>query len=50
MKETKEIASISLSELVKDGMYFDSNNQLIKILNLDIEKKEIDIFNLTEQI
>jgi hypothetical protein len=49
MKETKEVPTIAASELVVDGVYFSAQQHLIQVKKIDIELKELHLFNISEQ-
>jgi hypothetical protein len=40
---------IDASKLVIDGVYFNSDNELVQIKDIDTKKKEIFINNISEQ-
>jgi len=40
---------LDVSELAVDGVYFDAGEQLVQIKEIDHEKKELHLFNITEQ-
>ena len=50
MKETVKIPTIAATKLVKDGVYFSTANQLIQIKDINFEKKELHLFNISEQM
>ena len=49
MKETKEQETLPISDLVVEGVYFNTKNNLVQIKKIDTIKKEINVFNLSEQ-
>jgi len=49
MKETKTQSVIPASELVLEGVYFDTQNHLVQVKGIDKEKKELHLFNIGEQ-
>jgi len=50
MKETVKVTTLDAKTLVKDGVYFSTTNHLIQIKSIDAEKKELNMFNISEQI
>jgi hypothetical protein len=49
MKETIKLPTIPVSELVLDGVYFNTANNLIRVDKIDTEKKTLNLFNISEQ-
>lgn len=49
MKETKAPTTIPVSDLIIEGVYFNTQNQLVKVQKIDNEKKELHLFNISEQ-
>ena len=49
MKETKTIPTLAVSELVEEAVYFSTKDHLIQVKKIDIEKKELHLFNISEQ-
>jgi len=49
MKETKTPTTIPASELVLNGVYFNTQNNLVQVKKIDETKKELHLFNISEQ-
>jgi exopolysaccharide biosynthesis predicted pyruvyltransferase EpsI len=49
MKETKNLTILSIDELEIDGVYFNNENNLVKVKKIDKENKELHLFNISEQ-
>ena len=49
MKETKTQLTLPISDLVIEGVYFNTHNNLVKVKKIDYEKKELHLFNISEQ-
>jgi hypothetical protein len=50
MKETKTQIILPVSDLVVDGVYFTIKEDLVQIKKIDLKKKEINLFNISEQV
>ena len=48
MKDTK-VVTLPLTDLVKDGVYLTHTKDLVQIKNIDETKRELHLFNMTEQ-
>lgn len=46
---TTSTTIIPAAELVKDGVYFSSKNELMQIKRIDEENKEMNIFSISER-
>jgi hypothetical protein len=49
MKEAKPQATLDVSELELEGVYFNAKDNLVQIKKIDTIKKELCIFNISEQ-
>lgn len=54
MKKQKENIYINwpiipIEDISVGGVYFNKNGQLIKVMRLDFDKKEVHYFNISEQ-
>lgn len=49
MQEEKTIPTIAVEDLEENGIYFNSKNELIKILEVDKEKQELRLYNIAER-
>jgi hypothetical protein len=52
MKETTAVkpTAIPISDLIVDGVYWNAKTELCKVMNVDNEKKQVKILNLSEQM
>jgi hypothetical protein len=46
---TSSTTVIPAAELLKEGVYFSAKNELMQIKSIDEDKKEMNIFNISEQ-
>ena len=50
MKETAKAVTIDAKDLVKEGVYFSTTNHLVQVKDINTEKKELHLLNISEQI
>lgn len=44
------VAAIPISELVIGGVYWNSKNEICKIIDVDNEKRQVKLLNMNEQM
>jgi hypothetical protein len=49
MKESPKVPTLPITDLVEQGVYFNIAKNLVRIDKIDNDKKEVNLFNISEQ-